>query len=84
MAFPTTMKSRMYSQRPTTTAPAAAVLTHVLHLLMYLLLYVRTYYTYYCTYCTCTYDTAEQYVLRTTALLMHVRTYIEKKGTAAE
>ena len=38
-----------------TTVPAAAVLTHVLHLLMNLLMYVRTYCTYYCTYCTRTY-----------------------------
>ena len=72
-----TMKSRMSSQKPsTTTVPAAAVLTHVLHLLMYLLLYLRTYCTYYCTYCTRTYYTYCCAVCTTYYCTADVRTYI--------
>ena len=49
---------------------------------MNLLMYVRTYCTHYCSYCTRTYHTyccLRTTYIRTNALLMYVRIYIDKK-----
>ena len=53
MAFPGLYNevNHVLKKNPTT-VPAAAVLTHLLHLPMYLLLYLRTCCSYECTYCT--------------------------------